>query len=159
MVVVNETSSVTLGTWLGFFAKHSDCYCLVTKSGPANSFATPWDCSPPASSVHGILQARILKWVAISFSRGSFWPKDWTHDSCIGRWILYHWATWEAQSIQIHFTQKFHFYTSVLWNSQKCQKYFGHKNVYCSIISKWQIWRVQLCKLVCNHSSECMYNF
>ena len=36
------------------------------------------DCSPPASSVHGILQTRILEWVAIPFSRGSFQPRDWT---------------------------------------------------------------------------------
>ena len=40
----------------------------------SDSFATPVDCSPPGSSVHGILQARILKWVAISFSRGSSNP-------------------------------------------------------------------------------------
>ena len=36
------------------------------------------DCSPPGSSVHGIFQARILEWVAISFSRGSFQPRDQT---------------------------------------------------------------------------------
>ena len=48
----------------------------------------PMDCSPPGSSVHGILQARILEWVATLFSRGSSWP-DWTQVSC-GRWILYH---------------------------------------------------------------------
>ena len=36
------------------------------------------DCSPPGSSVHGILQARIPEWVAIFFSRGSSWPEDWT---------------------------------------------------------------------------------
>ena len=57
------------------------------------------DCSPPGSSVHEILQARILEWVAISSSRGSFQPRDWIHVSCIsctGRWTLYHWATWEA---------------------------------------------------------------
>ena len=36
------------------------------------------DCSLPSSSVHGILQARILEWVATSFSRGSFWPRDRT---------------------------------------------------------------------------------
>ena len=36
----------------------------------------PMDCSPPGSSVHGILQARILEWVAISSSRGSSWPRD-----------------------------------------------------------------------------------
>ena len=49
--------------------------------------------SPQGSSIHGISQARILKWVAISFSRGSSWLRDQTHVSCIGRWILYHWAT------------------------------------------------------------------
>ena len=42
----------------------------------------PMDCSPPGSSVHGILQARILEWVAISSSRGSSWPRDRTHASC-----------------------------------------------------------------------------
>ena len=41
----------------------------------------PVDCSPPGSSVHGILQARILKWVAISSSRGSSQPRDRTHVS------------------------------------------------------------------------------
>ena len=47
------------------------------------------DCSPPGSSVHGILQAKILECVAILSSRGSSWPKDQTHISCISRWILY----------------------------------------------------------------------
>ena len=54
------------------------------------------DCSPPGSSLHGILQARILEWVAIPFSRGPSPPRDWTRISCIGRQILYHWATSEA---------------------------------------------------------------
>ena len=43
----------------------------------------PVDCSPPGSSIHGILQARILEWVAISFSRGSSQPRDWTQVSHI----------------------------------------------------------------------------
>ena len=43
----------------------------------------PVDCSPPGSSVHGILQARILEWVAISSSRGSSRPRDGTYVSCI----------------------------------------------------------------------------
>ena len=43
----------------------------------------PVDCSPPGSSVHGILQARILEWVAISFSRGSSWPRDWTRSPAL----------------------------------------------------------------------------
>ena len=43
----------------------------------------PIDCSPPGSSVHGILQARTLEWVAISFSRVSSQPRDGTQVSCI----------------------------------------------------------------------------
>ena len=43
----------------------------------------PMDCNLPGSSVHGILQARILEWVAIPFSRGSSQPRDRTHVSCI----------------------------------------------------------------------------
>ena len=53
----------------------------------------PMDCSPPGSSVHGILQARILEWVTISYSRGSSQPRDWTDISCgpcTGRWVVYH---------------------------------------------------------------------
>ena len=53
-------------------------------------FCDPVDCSLPGSSVHGISQARILEWVAISFSRRTSQPRDQTHVSCIGRWFLYH---------------------------------------------------------------------
>ena len=54
------------------------------------------DCSPPGSSVHGILQARILEWEAIPFSRGSFWLRHWTWVSCIvGRFFTI-WATRET---------------------------------------------------------------
>ena len=57
---------------------------------PVLLFATPRDCRPSGSSVHGIFQARILEWVAISFARDSFRPRDRTHISCMGRRILYH---------------------------------------------------------------------
>ena len=52
----------------------------------------PMDCSPPGSSVHGISQASILEWVAISSFRWSAWLRNWTHASCSGRQILHHWA-------------------------------------------------------------------
>ena len=51
------------------------------------------DCSPPGSSVHGILQAGILEWVAISFSRGSSQPRDRTRVSCIAGRFFTNWAT------------------------------------------------------------------
>ena len=57
----------------------------------------PMDCSLPGSSVHGIFQARVLEWVAISFSRRSSQPRDWTWVSCtVGRRFTV-WATREVK--------------------------------------------------------------
>ena len=58
-------------------------------------FCGPMDYSAPGFSVHRISQARILEWVAISFSRGASRPWVWTCISCIGRQILYLWAILE----------------------------------------------------------------
>ena len=55
----------------------------------------PTLCHPMDYTVHGILQARILEWAAIPFSRGSSQPRDWTQISCIGR-VFTSWATREA---------------------------------------------------------------
>ena len=61
-----------------------------TKSLPSHlTLCDPMNCSPPGSSVHGILQARILGWVSVPFSRGSSRPMDQTWVSCIVRQILY----------------------------------------------------------------------
>ena len=60
------------------------------------------DCRPSGSSVHGILQARILEWVAISFSRGSSRPSDRTQVSHIAGRHFNLWATREAQNIYFH---------------------------------------------------------
>ena len=66
-----------------------------------NSLVITWIvvCQAPLSTVFP--RQETLKWVAISFSRGSSWPRDWAHISCIGRWILffYHWVTWETLKI------------------------------------------------------------
>ena len=65
--------------------------CMCAQSCP--TLCHPKRCNPPGSSVHGISQARILEWVAISSSKGSSWPRGQTRISwvpCIGRWILYH---------------------------------------------------------------------
>ena len=56
----------------------------------------PIDCSPPGSSVHGILQARILEWVTIPFFRGSSQLRDWTQVSWIAGRFFTVWATREA---------------------------------------------------------------
>ena len=87
------------GYWLNVkvgsrsFPSDGSCY-LVARLCP--TLCHPMDCSPPGSSVHGIFQVRILEWVAISFSRGSSWPRYWSWVSFIGRWILYCRDTWES---------------------------------------------------------------
>ena len=76
------------------------CVCVCAQLG-----LTLWDsvdCSLIGSSVHGMLQARILEWVAIASSRAPSQPRDWarvSYVSCTGRWTLYHWATWEATKV------------------------------------------------------------
>ena len=64
---------------------------LVTQSCP--TLCDPMDSILPGSSVHGILQARMLEWVAIPSSTGSFWPKDWIWVSCIAGRFFTVWAT------------------------------------------------------------------
>ena len=73
------------------------CCCSVTKL--CLTLWDPMDCNPPGFPGHGISQTRTLEWVAISSSRGSSWPRDQTPASCIGRWILYHWAARKAPYI------------------------------------------------------------
>ena len=66
------------GTLLPFWWFHES---EVTQSCP--TVCDPMECSLPGSSVHGIFQSIVLEWIAISFSRGSSWPRDWTWVSCI----------------------------------------------------------------------------
>ena len=64
-----------------------DSYCyLVTKS--CQLFCNPMDSNPTCSSGHVVSQARILEWVAISFSKVSSRSRDWTWGSCIGGWVF-----------------------------------------------------------------------
>ena len=66
-------------------------WCLLCCAKSLQSCLTlcdPMDSSLPGSSVYGILQGRILEWVAMPSSRGSSWPRNQTCVSCIGRWVL-----------------------------------------------------------------------
>ena len=63
----------------------------------------PMDCSPPGSSIHGIFQERVLEWGAISFSRGSSQPRDWTQVSRTAGRRFTVWATREALDLNYLF--------------------------------------------------------
>ena len=86
-----ETSLASLTSpWIIHFPTASVTYLQSISSVEFSSVAQsrltlcdPVDCSPPGSSIHWILQARVLEWVAISFSRGSSQPRDQTQVSCI----------------------------------------------------------------------------
>ena len=80
------------------------CVCEVAQSCP--TLCDPVDCSPPGSSIHEILQARILKWVAISFSRGSSRPRDRTQAFLFAGRHFNLWATREALSHPYTTTKK-----------------------------------------------------
>ena len=89
------------------------------------------DCSPPGSSVHGIFQARILEWVAISFSRGSSRPRDWTPVSRMAGRHFNLWAT------SLDYTVVTFRYKSSAFNNQKV--YFWH--ILCPLWAPGFSWR------------------
>ena len=90
----------------------------VAQSCP--TLCDPMDCSPPGSSVHGIFQAWILEWVAISFSRGCSRPRDWTRVSrIVGRCFTIQ-ATREAHASCKSYTKAIHNnYASIYTNKEQ----------------------------------------
>ena len=72
---------------------------LVTQS--CLTLGSPMGYSTPCSSVQGILQARILEWIAIPFCRGSSRPRNWTQISCIAGTFFIIWATGKPLIIQV----------------------------------------------------------
>ena len=90
---------------------HSLC---VSRSAVSNSLWPHGPYSPPGSSVHGILQARIPEWVAISFSRGSSQPSDWTRVSSITGKFFTIWAKYWLLS-----------FTGIAWHKYLNLRYFS----------------------------------
>ena len=100
--VMIEGSLMYLHKAVPDFSKRISNSCAKAKKDDAKvkkgaqscpALCDPMDCSLTGSSVHGVFQAIILEWVAISFSRGSSWFREQTHVSCVlcnSRWILYH---------------------------------------------------------------------
>ena len=96
----------------------------------------PVDCSPPGSSVYRIFQARIVEWIAISFSRGSSRPRNQTKVSCVaGRFFTY-WARREAWYIAYLFTMTYiigNILSVFLWYNQLSMMYFSYYILVSSV--------------------------
>ena len=93
-----------------FFSLDTNPACMRVKSlQSCPTICNTMNCSPPGSPVHGILQARILEWIAMSSSRGSSWPRDQTLISCfyiVGGFFT-HWGTWEVPLMKESFPYSF----------------------------------------------------
>ena len=97
-IVVNKTDDSSAHSVYTPIKEQTD----NSKGKVKSTLCDSMDCSPPGSSLHGIFQARILEWVAISFSRRSSQPRGWTQVSCIvGRHFTI-WAIREVQTIVNH---------------------------------------------------------
>ena len=83
------------------------CVCIVTQMSNCPTLCNPVNYSPPGSSVHGIHQARILKWEVMPFSRGSSQPRDQTLVSCIAGRFSIIWTTKDALHRSVFQQKKF----------------------------------------------------
>ena len=89
----------------------------------------PMDCSPPGSSVHGILQARILEWVAIPFSRVSSWPRGQTQVSCISGRFFTVWVIWMIKKTQNSCFENRHLHVHIV--TKQCSMGSSPDRLYC----------------------------
>ena len=91
LVCVSALSHVQLFVAPWTVAHACVCVCVRAHIQLCTALCDPMNCSPPGSSVHGLLQARVLEWVPMPSSRGSSQPRAWTCISCIN-----HYSTWEV---------------------------------------------------------------
>ena len=107
------------------------CYVYVgVQSLNSVPLSYSMDHSPPGSSVHGISQAWTLKWVAVSSSRASSRPRDWScisGVSCIGRWILNHCATWKAVFVYTYMHRVCWYFLEDFW-------IYIHEDIYTFLV-------------------------
>ena len=101
-VPVNHPQTISLNkTVLLILTDHLFSILLHTESASCSVVSHslwPLDCSPPGSSGHGMVQARILEWIAIPFARGSSQSRDWTQVTCIAGRFFTIWATYYTLS-------------------------------------------------------------
>ena len=134
------------------------CVCVCVKSHQSSPTLCDFmDCKPAGSSVHGILQARILELVAMPSTRGSFQPRDGTpvfYISCIGRQVLYHYChlkilnsnagVFKVSNISNHEKEKIK-----RMEKQQSERHVGHCYMILCILN-WSSWRTAPGMYVCD---------
>ena len=104
----------------------------------------PIDYSPASFSIHGILQARILEWVAISSSKGSSWPRGWTQVSCVGGRVFTIEPPWKPPNWPYHLFSLPLFPLSFSWY------WFNGKPLLFIQLSKRDLFLLSLCSCTFN---------
>ena len=116
------------------------------------TLCNPMDCSLPHSSVHGIFHARVLEWVAISCSRGSSWPRDWTQ---VSRIVGRHFTIWATRKVTLYsspsLTQAKLFFFS-FFKQNSCFHLDFAQCLYCWH-STWSVWSVHVFPTVLSTAS------
>ena len=117
--------------------------CVLSRFSRVRLY-NPMDCSPPGSTIHGILQGRILEWVAMPSSRGSSRPRDWTLVSCIadrfftakrlGK-LLRSFSVWNAW-FEVAFQPKLSTLHEVM-----CVRVFSALSLHCWTRRPWREWQ------------------
>ena len=107
---ISITSGVNDCIWVvrNWLSAGQVCAVLWLVAQSCLTLRDPMDCTPPGSSNHGILQARILEWAAMSSSRGSSQPRDWTQVSRIAGRFFTVWVireAWEGKFIFMYFSK------------------------------------------------------
>ena len=111
------------------FLKHWKVKVLVTQS--CLTLCDPMDCGPPASSVHGVLQGRILEWAAITYLSRSSQPKHQTWVSCIAGRFFTIWVTKEA------LLKHYLFYSNQFSSDQQICVYWGWPKSSFRVSGRW----------------------
>ena len=114
----------------------SDWECMINCFSRVWLFATdPMDCSPPGSSVHGILQAGILEWVVMPSTRGPSWPRNWTHISYLLHLLMGSLPTSASEPIPLNFFFTEVKFTCVRLTILKCiNQWYSVNSLCCSKI-------------------------
>ena len=144
-VEIENTSLLLFWHQLKFRSKNKLSMFKVVGGLVTKSYLTLFnmmDCSSPGSSVHGISQARILEWVAISSSKGASQPRDWTHICIAGRFFT-NWAIKEAIfKVSVYILERFE-----IW---KDGKKFWHN------IFKFWLLQIKVERSMCVHVCVCV---
>ena len=133
-IKIKNPNNYSTQTWVEDVNKHfseKDIQLVNRHMKRCLTLCNPLDCGPPGSSIHGILQARTLEWVAISFSRGSSQTRDWTWVSRIVSRCFTIWATREApliiREMQIKTIMRYHLTPVQMTIIKKCTSNKGWK--------------------------------